>query len=92
MQHRLGSCVHACGAAGPQHACRAVGVGCWGITRRATAWHVHAAAWCMSSVAVAVKGLLRHPIDCRFARCRSWGWFPEWSKIWEGWGLPTYSV
>lgn len=19
---------------------------------------------------------------------RSWGWYPEWDKIWDGWGMP----
>lgn len=23
---------------------------------------------------------------------RSWGWYPEWQKIWEGWGMPTYAA
>ncbi len=22
----------------------------------------------------------------------SWGWYPEWQKIWEGWGMPTYAA
>ncbi|KAI8473306.1 MAG: hypothetical protein J3K34DRAFT_411580 [Monoraphidium minutum] len=20
---------------------------------------------------------------------KSWGWYPEWNKIWDGWGMPT---
>jgi hypothetical protein len=20
---------------------------------------------------------------------KSWGWYPEWGKIWDGWGMPT---
>jgi len=23
---------------------------------------------------------------------RSWGWYPEWNKMWDGWGMPAYSV
>jgi hypothetical protein len=22
----------------------------------------------------------------------SWGWYPEWQKIWDGWGMPAYSL
>lgn len=23
---------------------------------------------------------------------RSWGWYPEWQKIWEGWGTSTCAL
>jgi hypothetical protein len=22
-------------------------------------------------------------------QAKSWGWYPEWNKIWDGWGMPT---
>lgn len=21
---------------------------------------------------------------------QSWGWYPEWNKMWDGWGMPAY--